>query len=75
MKLATTPEEQRQWMAQWRRAAAALEEAKRDELANLSEAKAWQQIEALLSLVTSYPRKSDTSGLVEQQAWFHKQPQ
>ena len=70
MKLATTPEEQRRWMDQWRRAAVALAEMKRYELQTLTEEKAWQQIEDLLSLVDDYPRRSDTSGLVEQQAWF-----
>lgn len=59
-------------MAQWREAAIALDEVKRDELANLTERGAWRQIEALLSLAPHYRRLSRTSGLVKQQAWFHK---
>ena len=38
---------------------------------SLTDTQAWQQIDALLSMVVHYPRQSDTSGLVEQQAWFH----
>ena len=72
MKMATTPAEQRRWMKQWREAAIALDEVRRDELANLTEREAWRQIESVLSLAASYRRLSRTSGLVEQQAWFHK---
>jgi hypothetical protein len=72
MKLATTPEEQRRWMEQWRSAAVALEEMKRYELQTLTDEQAWEQIEDLLSLADYYPRRSDTSGLVEQQAWFRR---
>ena len=72
MKMATTPADQKRWMAQWREAAIALDEVKRDELANLTERDAWRQIEALLSLAPHYRRLSRTSGLVKQQAWFHK---
>jgi hypothetical protein len=76
MKMATTPAEQRRWMRQWRRAAIALDEVKRDELANLTDTAAWAQIESLLSLAPHYNRLRRTSGLVKQQAWFlkfHKQ--
>lgn len=72
MKMATTPEEQRRWMAQWREAAIMLDEVKREELANLTEQAAWRQTESLLSLAPHYRRLSRTSGLVKQQAWFHK---
>jgi hypothetical protein len=72
MKMATTPAEQRRWMRQWREAAIMLDEVKRDELANLTEHEAWRQIEGLLSLAPYYRRLSRTSGLVKQQAWFHK---
>jgi hypothetical protein len=72
MKMATTPAEQRRWMQQWRDAAVALDEVRRDELANLTERQAWRQIEGLLSLAPFYRRLSRTSGLVRQQAWFHK---
>jgi hypothetical protein len=50
MKMATTPAEQRRWMRQWRNPAIALNEVRRDELASLTEAAAWVQIESLLSL-------------------------
>lgn len=72
MKLATTPEEQRQWMEQWRRAAIALDEVKRDELANLTEAKAWQQIDALCSLPDAWRDPNRVCGLIEQQAIFRR---
>jgi hypothetical protein len=72
MKMATTPEEQRRWMEQWRQAAVALEEFRRYELQMLTDTQAWEQIEDLLSLADHYPRRSDTSGLVEQQAWFQR---
>ncbi len=72
MKLATTPREQRQWMRQWREAAIFLDEVKRDELANLTGRGAWRQIDGLLSLAPYYRRLSRTSGLVKQQACFHK---
>ena len=72
MKLATTPEEMRQWMRQWREAAIYLDEGKRDELANMTEEEGWRAIESLLSLAPHYRRLSRTSGLVKQQAGFHK---
>ncbi len=50
MKLAATPEEQRRWMAQWRRAAVALAEMKRHELQMLTDDEAWRQIEAIQSM-------------------------
>jgi len=70
--MATTPAEQRRWMEQRREAANALDEVRRDELANLTEREAWRKIEAVLSLARHYRRPSRTSGLVEQQAWFMK---
>ena len=72
MKRATTLERNRQWVQQWRETAIFLDEVKRDELANLTERDAWRQIEGLLSLAPGYRRLSRTSGLVKQQAWFHK---
>jgi len=72
MKMATTLAEKRRWVQQWRETAIALDEVKRDELANLTERAAWRQIEGLLSLAPHYRRLSRTSGLVKQQAWFHK---
>ena len=72
MKLAINPADKRQWMVQWHQAATALEEFRWHELQALTDANAWQQIEAVLSLAGQYPRPSSTSGLVEQQAWFRQ---
>jgi hypothetical protein len=72
MKMATTPEEQRQWMQQWRETAIFLDEVKRDELANMTAEEGWRAIESLLSPAPYYRRLSRTSGLVKQQALFHK---
>jgi len=70
--MATTAAEKRRWMQQWREAAIFLDEVKRDELASLTVHQAWRQVEGLLSLAPHYRRLSRTSGLVKQQAWFHK---
>jgi hypothetical protein len=72
MKLATTREDLRQWVQQWRETGIFLEEVKRDELANMSTEEGWRATEDLLSLAPHYRRLSRTSGLVKQQAWFHK---
>jgi hypothetical protein len=64
--------QERRWMRHWRRAAIALEQVKRDELASLTPSEAWRKTESLLSLAPHYRRLSRTSGLVEQQAWFHR---
>ena len=64
MKLATTPEEMRQWMRQWREAAIYLDEVKRDELANMTEEEGWRAIESLLSLAPHYRCLLYTSRLV-----------
>jgi len=65
-------EEQRRWMEQWRNAAVALEETKRQELMALTEEEAWRKTEALLSLPKPWRRPDRECGLVEQQAWFHR---
>jgi len=72
MKMATTTEELRQWVQQWRETGIFLEEVKRDELANMTDEEGWRAIESVLSLAPHYRRLSRTSGLVKQQAWFHK---
>jgi hypothetical protein len=72
MKPALTPEEQRQWMEQWREAAIYLDEVKRDELANMTDQEGWRAIESVLSPAPRYRRLSRTSGLVKQQALFAK---
>lgn len=72
MKLATTPEEQRRWMEQWRHTAVALEEMKRYELQMLTEEDAWFQIETLQSISGVWRDPEKTSGLIQQQAFFKK---
>ncbi len=72
MKMATTPEEQRRWMDQWRHAAVALEEVKRAELAALTDKQAWQQIEALQSIPDVWRNPDTECGLIEQQAIFKR---
>ncbi|HRQ37759.1 MAG TPA: hypothetical protein PLD25_07575 [Chloroflexota bacterium] len=68
---------EKQWLAQWRAAGNALRQQKADELANLSEAKVRQATGSLLVLAgrvrPEHPRW-DTSGLLEQQRWFHRLP-
>jgi hypothetical protein len=72
MKLATTPEEQRRWMEQWRRTAVALKEMKRYELQTLTEEEAWEQIEAIQSVPEIWRDPQKPVGLVAQQAFFRK---
>jgi hypothetical protein len=72
MKLATTPEEQRQWMQQWREAAIFLDEVKRDELANMTAEESWRTIESLQSIKGGWRDPDAVCGLIEQQALFAK---
>ncbi len=72
MKLATTPEEQRQWMQQWREAAIALDEVKRDELANMTDEEGWRAIESIQSIRDGWRNPAALCGLIEQQAFFAK---
>jgi hypothetical protein len=64
-------------MAQWRAAAAALEDQRKRELRSLTAERALAAAEALLSLAS--PRSVSEqrrvqSGLVEQQRLFHRRP-
>lgn len=62
-------------MRQWRRAAVALEEQHRRELRALTEQEALAASDALLSLVLLLPgdpSRRRSSGLVRQQALFHR---
>ena len=71
-----TPEQQQQWMSQWRLAAVRLVQIKRDELAQMSDAEALRASDDLLSLAPyAYkdPRYRTYSGLIEQQRLFMKQ--
>jgi hypothetical protein len=75
MRMATTPEEQKQWMAQWRSAEVALYEQKFLELQALTEAEALCISNMLLQFALgSYrnPERETYSGLVEQQRLFRK---
>ncbi|HTX55258.1 MAG TPA: hypothetical protein VMD08_17775 [Candidatus Baltobacteraceae bacterium] len=63
------------WMRQWRNAGVALAAIRRDELIHLSDERALAASEALLSLATLFqlnPQREAWSGLVEQQALFHR---
>jgi hypothetical protein len=63
------------WLAQWLRASVALEKRRRHELRLLSESDACEASDNLLSLAdpSSLPAsRRFTSGLVQQQALFHR---
>ena len=69
---------QRAWMAQWRRAAVALQQQHKHELRTMSTEDALAASEALLSLALVLPLdpgRLANSGLVRQQAIFHRRPQ
>jgi hypothetical protein len=72
--MAATPEQMAAWMQQWRRAAVALAEERARRLRSLTPEKALAASEMLLSLpvVGDAPRPRRMSGLVEQQAIFHR---
>jgi hypothetical protein len=74
MKLATTPEEQRRWMGQWREAAVYLEEVRRYDLMTLTEAQAWRHIEAVQGDLThdAWRNPDEPCGFLEQQALFQR---
>ncbi len=63
------------WMRQWCEAAQALAEDRRARLAALSEERALAASDAVLSIAGSLPAtvsRRTSSGLVEQQALFHR---
>lgn len=63
------------WMQQWRAAGPALEEVRERELRDLTDDQALAATEELLSMASSMPLPPDrigTSGLVAQQALFHR---
>ena len=73
MKLATTPEEQRRWMEQWREAGVYLEEVRRYDLMTLTEEQAWRHIEAVQGdLIHAWRNPDESCGFLEQQAVFHR---
>lgn len=75
VRMAETPEEQKQWMAQWRLAEAALLEVKREELRALTDADAIESFNALdmpPELVYRFPDREQSLGFIEQQRIFGK---
>jgi hypothetical protein len=72
--MAATPEQMAAWMQQWRRAAVALADERARRLRSLTPEKALEASEILLSLpvVGDTPLPRRMSGLVEQQAIFHR---
>lgn len=68
---------QREWLRQWNDAGPALAANRRTELMHLSDERALAASDALLSLATTVSlnlRRLRWSGLVEQQAIFHRRP-
>ena len=76
MKLAETTEEQRVWMQQWRAAALALEQVKRETLREMTPDEAKAASHDLLSLGPFHVSEErwSGSGLVEQQRIFRQWP-
>jgi hypothetical protein len=73
--MSTGTQAERAWLEQWRSASAALETQHRAELRALSAQQALAASEVLLSLADARPlpdRRRAHSGLVEQQALFHR---
>ncbi len=67
--------EQRQWIAQWRAAGDALRAQRARELAALSDEEVLAAAETLLTVADAAglpPVQRTTSGLVQQQALFHR---
>lgn len=75
MRTSVTNEQRQAWMAQWRRAAVALEQVQRRELARMTDAEALAAAERVLTPGGDPyrdPQRLHTSGLVEQQRIFHR---
>ncbi|CAN5374724.1 hypothetical protein BH20VER3_BH20VER3_02430 [soil metagenome] len=75
VRMAETPEEQKQWMAQWRSAEAALLEVKREELRALTDEAAIASFNALdmpPELGWRSPERVQSLGFIEQQRIFQK---
>lgn len=73
--MAETPEEQKQWMAQWRLAEEGLREVKRQELQAMTEEEVLETCDMLLADADQFyiaPRFRSSSGLVEQQRIFQR---
>ena len=72
MKMATTPEEQRQWMQQWRETAIFLDEMRRYELAHLTPEQARRDAASVLNIPGGWRNPEAVCGLIEQQAVFRR---
>jgi hypothetical protein len=75
MHLAESPAEQRIWMKQWRDAAIALHEIKREEMAGMTDEKAIAAFNALdmpPELIWRSPDRANSAGFIEQQRVFRK---
>jgi len=62
----------RRWIAHWQRVGPILEQVKREELARYDYDKHRHLVDALLEIGVRFARSRTSSGLVEQQAAFHK---
>lgn len=70
-----TPEEEQRWMAQWRSAERELAELRRHALRQMTDEEARRTSETVLSLANTIPvppTRLTGSGLVAQQAIFHR---
>jgi hypothetical protein len=72
MKMATTPEELRQWVQQWRETAVFLDEMRRYELAQLTPEQARRDAASVLSIPGGWCDPKAVCGLIEQQAVFQR---
>jgi hypothetical protein len=72
MKKATTPEELRQWVQQWRETAVFLDEMRRYELAQLTPEQARRDVASVLSIPGGWRNPETVCGLIEQQAVFQR---
>jgi hypothetical protein len=75
LRMAETPEEQKQWMAQWRLAEEGLLEVKRAELRAMTDEEAVAAFNALdmpAALVYRAPEREQSLGFIEQQRLFGK---
>jgi hypothetical protein len=66
------PRDKKQWQAQYRATVEALETIRARELANMTEEQALRQINSLSTAEPPWRERPDWSGLVEQQALFHR---
>jgi len=61
-----------QWRRQYQETVESLESIRAQELKAMTDAEAWRVIQSLNAAQTPWRERSDWSGLVEQQALFHR---